>query len=308
MSKTRKCAHCGKVFTTKSGMQKFCSEECAEQAKEARKKRQRDFLRAVEPVMELQQQEYLTFSKAAILLGCTRQYVYKLVEQGKLPASRLSSRMSLVRRSDIEKMFESNPYNRVIPCSKPKRAADKVQRTDEVLEYYSGEEVMETYKVKRSWLYTTAKRHQIPVCRIAGRNYYSKKHVDAIFATPTGIEGIIDWLSSQEVAERYDMNLNAVRSYAHNHKIPSKREHGRTYYSQSHFDELRRTDLVSDDRYCTSGEVAEKYGISKANVGVIVKKHHITKVKVGRNNLLVKEEFDKVMADRLAQFGSYRIL
>ena len=83
MSKTRKCAHCGKVFITKSGMQKFCSEECAEQAKEARKKRQRDFLRAVEPIMELQQQEYLTFSKAAILLGCTRQYVYILVEQGE---------------------------------------------------------------------------------------------------------------------------------------------------------------------------------------------------------------------------------
>ena len=49
--------------------------------------------------------------KAAILLGCTRQYVYKLVEHGKLPASRLSSRMALIRRSDIEKMFEANPYN-----------------------------------------------------------------------------------------------------------------------------------------------------------------------------------------------------
>ena len=99
MTKTRKCAHCGKVFATNSGMQKYCSEECATAAKEAKKKRQRDFLRVVEPVMELQQQEYLTFSKAAILLGCTRQYVYKLVEQGKLPASRLSSRMALVRRS-----------------------------------------------------------------------------------------------------------------------------------------------------------------------------------------------------------------
>ena len=102
MPKTRKCAYCGNVFTTNSGMQKYCSEECAEKAKENKKKRQRDFLRSVEPVMELQQQEYLTFSKAAILLGCTRQYVYKLVEQGKLPASRLSSRMALVRRSDIE--------------------------------------------------------------------------------------------------------------------------------------------------------------------------------------------------------------
>ena len=89
MPKTRKCAYCGKVFTTNNGMQKYCSEECAEQAKETKKKIQRDFLRAVEPVMELQQQEYLTFSKAAILLGCTRQYVYKLVEQGKLPTSRL---------------------------------------------------------------------------------------------------------------------------------------------------------------------------------------------------------------------------
>ena len=54
MPKTRKCAYCGKVFTTNSGMQKYCSEECAEQAKENKKKRQRDFLRAVEPVMSLE--------------------------------------------------------------------------------------------------------------------------------------------------------------------------------------------------------------------------------------------------------------
>ena len=196
MTKTRKCAYCGKVFILNSGMQKYCSEECATAAKETRKKKQRDFLRAVEPVMELQQQEYLTFSKAALLLGCTRQYVYKLVEQGKLPASRLSSRMALIRRSDIEKMFEANPYNRVLPCPKPKqslvektkvsskresKSGKTAQTTDEVLKYYSGDEVMQTYKVKQSWLYTSAKRHQIPMCRIAGRNYYSKKHIDTVF-------------------------------------------------------------------------------------------------------------------------------
>ena len=129
MTKTRKCAHCGKVFATNSGMQRYCSEGCATAAKETKKKRKKDFLRAVEPVMELQQQEYLTFSKAAILLGCTRQYVYKLVEQRKLPASRLSSRMALIRRSDIETMFEANPYNRVLPCSKPKPSIGKKAKT-----------------------------------------------------------------------------------------------------------------------------------------------------------------------------------
>ena len=260
--------------------------------------------------MELQQQEYLTFSKAAILLGCTRQYVYKLVEQGRLPASRLSSRMALVRRSDIERMFDANPYNRVIPCSKPKKATPKKQRTslrkntndvqstDEVLEYYSGEEVMQTYKVKQSWLYASAKRHQIPMCRIAGRNYYSKKHIDAVFCTSVDLDAIVDWLTPQEVADRYGINLTAVRSYAHRHKIPSKREYGQTFYSQSHFDELRRTDLLADENYYTVEQVQELYGLTKANICHIVKVKHIEKTKVGRINLLLRSDVERVMAER----------
>ena len=310
MPKTRKCAYCGKVFTTNSGMQKYCSEECAEKAKETKKKRQRDFLRAVEPVMELHQQEYLTFSKAAILLGCTRQYIYKLVEQGKLPASRLSSRMALVRKSDIEKMFAANPYNRVLPCTKPKKSVSKKMKspakdkakeeraTDEVLEYYSGEEVKQIYKVKQSWLYASAKRHQIPMCRIAGRNYYSKKHIDAVFSTTIDLDAIVDWLSPQEVADRYGINLTAVRSYAHRHKIPSKREYGHTYYSQSHFDELRRTDLLENDNYYTVEQVQQLYGLTKANICHIVKVKHIEKTKVGRFNLLLRSDVEKVMEER----------
>ena len=310
MPKTRKCAYCGKIFTTNSGMQKYCSEECAEQAKETKKKRQRDFLRAVEPVMEFQQQEYLTFSKAAILLGCTRQYVYKLVEQGKLPASRLSSRMALVRKSDIEKMFEANPYNRVLPCTKTKKSVSKKLKslvkekakeeraTDEVLEYYSGEEVKQIYKVKQSWLYASAKRHQIPMCRIAGRNYYSKKHIDAVFGPNIDLDAIVDWLSPQEVADRYGINLTAVRSYAHRHKIPSKREYGHTYYSQSHFDELRRTDLLEDKNYYTVEQVQQLYGLTKANICHIVKVKHIEKTKVGRLNLLLRSDVERVMEER----------
>ena len=325
MKEVRKCKYCGKEFVPRSGMQKYCCEECQTKAKEARKKRQQDFMNAVEPVIDLQCQEYLTFAKAAILMGCSRQYVYKLVNEGKLAASRISSRMAFIRKADIEKMLAGNPYHRVLPTSRPKKAKEPVtksakaknimslskvgteQQENEMLDYISGEEVMSIYKVKKSWLYASAKRNQVPVCRVAGKNYYSRKHIDAVLGTSIDLDAIIDWLSPQEVADRYGINLTAVRSYAHRHKIPSKREYGHTYYSQSHFEELRRTDLISDNRYYTSAQVAEKYGLTKANVGVIAKKHHITKVKVGRNNLLVKEEFDKVMADRLTQFGSYRL-
>ena len=79
MRKKRKCAFCGKEFTCNSGSQKYCSEHCAEAAKAQRKKKQQDFIKAVKPVIDIASQEYLTFSKAAILMGCTRQYVYKLV-------------------------------------------------------------------------------------------------------------------------------------------------------------------------------------------------------------------------------------
>lgn len=162
MRPTRKCEFCGKTFVPRSGMQKYCSEECQAEAKRLRKKRQQDLINGIEPIMDLQHQEYLTFSKAAILMGCTRQYIYKLVANGKLKASRLSSRMAFVRKADIEKMFEGNPYKRVIPYGKRKpsckpKTTNKQEPTkgkeeNEVLDYYSGEEVMSIYKVKKSWL------------------------------------------------------------------------------------------------------------------------------------------------------------
>ncbi|MBE6332590.1 MAG: helix-turn-helix domain-containing protein [Bacteroidales bacterium] len=322
MRKTRRCAFCGKEFVVNSGMQKYCSEECAERAKSARRKRQQDFLHAVEPALELQNQEYLTFAKAAVLMGCSRQYIYKLVAQGMLPASRISSRMSFVRKADIERMLSANPYHRVLPTARPKKSKVPSPKTsasslpshskvcnskEEILDYLSGEEVMERYKVKKSWLYASAKRNQVPICRIAGQNYYSRRHLDEIFGLSVDVDSIEEWLTTHEAMELYSLSAGSLHSYAHRHHIPTKREYGQTYYSKEHLDALRRTDLVADDRYYTTEQVAEKYGMTKSNVCHIVKVQHITKVKVGVKNLLPKIEVDKVMADRLAQYGSYRI-
>ena len=322
MKQVRKCKYCGKEFVARSGMQKYCCEECQTKAKEARKKRQQDFMNAVEPVIDLQQQEYLTFAKAAILMGCSRQYVYKLVNEGKLVASRISSRMAFIRKADIEKMLTGNPYHRVLPTSRPKKSA--IQKTkeekaraknvesnaqeSEVLDYISGEEVMRIYKVKKSWLYTSAKWNQVPVCRIAGMNYYSRKHMDALFGKSADVETVSEWLTMKEAQELFRMSAASVRSNAYRHHIPTKREYGQTYYSKDHFEKLRRTDLMKDDSYYTAREAAEKYGMSTANVSIIAKKNSIVAVKVGVKNLIPKVDFDKVMAERLAQFGSYSLV
>jgi excisionase family DNA binding protein len=328
MRKTKKCAFCGKEFTCNSGSQRYCSEHCAEAAKAQRKKRQQDFLKAVQPVIDIASQEYLTFSKAAILMGCSRQYVYKLVNEGKLPASRISSRMAFVRKADIEKMLAGNPYHRVLlgaSSNKPSKKSShssssslssrKVNnhipeidmRSSEPLEYISGEDVMATYKVKKSWLYVSAKRNNIPMCKIAGKNYYSRKHMDALFGVTAEIEALTEWLTTDEAESLYSTTKESLRSQAYRRHIPTKREYGKTYYSKKHLDDIFRPDLKASDDYYTTAEAAKKYGMTKANIGVIAKAHNITKVKVGVQNLIVKEELDRIMASRLAQFGAYRL-
>ena len=322
MRKTRKCAFCGKEFTCNSGSQKYCSEHCAEAAKAQRKKKQQEFIKAVEPVIDIANQEYLTFSKAAILMGCTRQYVYKLVNEGKLSASRISSRMAFIRKADIEQMLAGNPYHRVLPTSKPKKAklssslSSKKGKTSasetntppsEPLDYISGEDVMAIYKVRKSWLYASAKNNQVPICKIGGKNYYSRKHMDVLFGVTAEIEALTEWLTTEEAESLYSTSKESLRTQAYRRHIPTKREYGKTYYSKIHLDEIFRPDLKGNDAYYTTAEVAEKYGMTKSNICVIIKKENITKVKVGVQNLIVKEEIDRIMEERMAQFGSYRL-
>ena len=113
MKATRKCNFCGKSFVTRSGVQKYCSEACQAEAKRARAEQKNNLFKAARPLMEIQHQEYLTFSKAAVLMGCSRQYIYKLVTLGKLKASRISNRMAFIRKTDIERMLEGNPYHQI---------------------------------------------------------------------------------------------------------------------------------------------------------------------------------------------------
>ena len=327
MRKTRKCAFCGKEFICNSGSQKYCSEHCAEAAKAQRKKKQQDFIKAVEPAIDIASQEYLTFSKVAILMGCTRQYVYKLVNEGKLAASRISSRMAFIRKADIERMLAGNPYHRVLPGSSPNRAGKMSStpssslsskkdnkhipeigmRFSEPLDYISGEDVMATYKVKKSWLYASAKRNNIPMCKIAGKNYYSRKHMDELFGVTAEIEALTEWLTTEEAETLYSTTKESLRTQAYRRHIPTKREYGKTYYSKKHLDDIFRPDLKASDAYCATADAAEKYGMTRSNICVIIKKEKITKIKVGVQNLIVKEELEKVMAERLAQFGSDRI-
>ena len=337
MRTKKRCAFCGKEFTPNSGMQKYCSEECQSQAKAERKRKQSQFLRAAEPMMDVMNLEYLTFAKAAVLMGCSRQYVYKLVAEGKLKASRISSRMSFVRKADIETMLAGNPYHRVLLGTSAPRAKKQSSKKDaangttpssatknsfstiynkvksksaslcsadvanEPLDYISGEDVMARYKVKKSWLYASAKNNGIPICKIAGVNYYSRKHLDDLFGVTAEIENITDWVTTEEAETQFDMKREALRAATYRHHIPTKREYGKTYYSRQHIADLLRPDIMNDDRYCTVEHIQQQYGYTRSNILHIIKVNKIDKVKVGVRCLVLKTDIYPIMEQKRQQ-------
>ena len=236
--------------------------------------------------------------------------IHQVPEQEQLPKMRPSRLDQAVveNRGEIERAFQHDPVGfhrnkEVVQFDDRREDAFIAHRSRkvEVLDFYSGEEVMTLFKVKQSWLYTSAKRNHIPICRIAGKNYYSKKHIDEFFGVAVDISGITDWLLTEEVEELFGMKPTALRAFIYRHKIPTKREYGRTYYSKSHLDELRRTDLVNDERYYTVEQVQQIYGLSSANICHIVKVKHIEKIKVGVKNLLLRSDVERVMAERNKQ-------
>ena len=143
----------------------------------------------------LEKQEYFTFSQAARLMGVSRQYIYKLVKEEKLRASRLSGKMSLIRRADIELMLKSKPYERMVP-----------KEDFKITEYYTAEEIAQKYKVNAKWVWTYTRQHKVPKVRIRQFNYYSKKHIDAAFAKYEVDSDLTEWYTPEEIQEKYGMN------------------------------------------------------------------------------------------------------
>ena len=123
------CEWCGTTFYAKKLTTRFCSHRCNNLAyKETiRQKRIQEVENKIQaviserPISEFKDKEYLSFKEAATLLGLSKQAIYKMVYAGKLQAFRISSRLSFIRKGDIDRMLEARPYERLqpkntIPC------------------------------------------------------------------------------------------------------------------------------------------------------------------------------------------------
>ena len=291
MEVKRICQWCGKPFIAQKTTTNYCSPQCSKRGYKHRMKERRMELIQSQELLEvkkmLENQEYFTFSQAAKLMGVSRQYIYKLVKEDKLRASRISARMSIIRRADIELMLKTRPYER-------RRIKDDL----DITEYYTAEQISEKYKVSQKWIWAYTRENNIPKIRNRQFNYNSKKHIDAVFAKYKTDDALTEWYTPEEIEEKYGMTRVAIRSHVYRNNIPSKKEHGQIFYSKLHFDLSKKTIEDDSSEYYTVQEAMKKYNLSRDSVYGVLQFHEIKREKKGRFVRFLKVEFDHVMGAR----------
>ncbi len=282
------CQWCGKPFIAKKTTTCYCCHRCSslgykERIRE-RKRQLRQSQELLQPRQAAEGQDFFSFAQAAKLMGVTRQYIYKLVKESKLRASRISEKKSIIRRADIELMLKTKPYERIMP-----------KDDFDIAEYYTAEQISEKYKVSQKWIWAYTKEHNIPKIRIRQFNYYSKKHIDVAFAKYKTDETLTEWYTAEEIEKKYGMTRVAIRSQVYRNNIPSKKENGKTLYSKLHFDLSKSSEQESAAEYYTVQEAMKKYNLSRDSVYGVLQFHEIKREKKGRFIRFLKVDFDHVM-------------
>ena len=107
------CKYCGKEFTARTTVTKYCSANCAKRAYKDRIKTKNIEKSNIEtlniktkPIDELKAKEFLSVRDASILLGCSIRTAYRLINNGTLKAINLADRLTRIKRSNIDKLLK----------------------------------------------------------------------------------------------------------------------------------------------------------------------------------------------------------
>ena len=287
---TKICQWCGVEFVAQKVSTKYCSHRCAnlayKQAVRDKRVKQAEAetlsIKLEKPIENVKDKEYLSFAQAGKLLGLSRQAVYNMVKAGNLKASKISSRLSFIRRVDIDAMLENRPYKTLHP-------KDTVPITD----FYTTAEIKEKFGVKESWIYEIAKEHNIPRTFNRGRTYWSKRHIDSYFAKKAPDASITEWYSVAELQEKFGMTLSAIYTFVYKNVIPKRKEGKMVYYSKKHFDIAKGLSVPEESKYYTIPEAMEKFNLTRDQLYHYVAYHNITRIKVGKYTKIVCAELDK---------------
>ena len=288
------CEFCGKEFLALKRTTRFCSKTCMDRAykQKLRKQQVQEVENHVREVsmnnsvfLDVKTKDYLSPQEASKLIGVTTRSIYNLIYSGVLVAAHMSSRMTIIKRSSIEAMLDSNPYQK----------RHKKERTP-ITEFYTTAEVREKFSVSESWVFKVGKEEHIPKVFQRGKTLWSKKHFDDYFAKKAPDEEITEWYSVEDMKTKFGMTTNAIYTFVSKFGIPKKKNKREVIYSKKHIDIAKGIAQPDQPQYYTVKEAMEKYNLSRDQLYHYVKWHQIPKIKEGKYTKISKKELDELLA------------
>lgn len=280
------CEYCGKTFVAWKSTTRFCSKTCNSRNYKQLRREQR--VAAIEketntrPIENIKDKAILSPKEVAILLGLSTRNVYYLIDKGSLKASHLSTRITLIKRKDIDVMLDDNNEKRKRKSSQP------------ITEFYTTSEILQKYGISESGLYKTAKCENFPKVFQCGKSYWSKKHIDAYFAKKAVDASITEWYSVADMKEKFNMSTTAVYTFVSKFKIPKKRIKKEVLYSKRHVDIAKGIAEPDTPQYYTIKEAIEKFHVTRDQLYHYAKTYNIPKVQEGKYVKLSKKELDEL--------------
>lgn len=173
----RICQHCGNEFTARTTVTRFCSHRCASAAhkqkvragKVEQSNKQTQQIKT-QPIEELKAKEFLTVREVARLLNCSVRSAYYYIESGTIKAVNLGQRITRVKRSEIDKLFEQPQP--IIPQPE--------QKQFDISDCYNLTEVQDKYGISETALQNLIKRNSIPKIKKGWFAYVPKTVIDKL--------------------------------------------------------------------------------------------------------------------------------
>ena len=282
------CEYCGQEFYAQKLSTRFCSKQCSEHSYKQRMREQQvaTAVSAMEqkPILSVKTKDYLSVKEASVVIGLSVRATYDLIYKGILQASKLSSRMTIIKRCSIDAMLEGRDYTKKVkPASEP------------ITEFYTTQEVMDKFNVSAGWVFKVAKEKSIPKVFLRGKTYWSKQHIDK-HLTKQQDDSITEWYSVPEMMEKFGMTTSAVYCFVSKFAIPKKKIKREVFYSKKHVDIAKGLVEPEKPQYYTVKEATEKYQITRDALYHYCKRYNIPKIQEGKYVKISKKELDEVLA------------
>lgn len=177
----RICQLCGNDFTARTTVTQYCSNACSKRAYKARLRankvavsdKQTQLIRA-RPIEEIKAKEFLTVRDVAKLLSCSIRTAYRLIENKTVNAVNIAERKTLVKRSEVDKLFAPLQQNITRPESQETEFNENA--------CYNLSEVQNKFGISEKALHELIKRNGISKIKKGLFAYVPKKVIDKILS------------------------------------------------------------------------------------------------------------------------------